>query len=54
MRYRYLLVFLIFFVLTFFLEGFTGLWTRFFFALFAVAVISLLYPTQKTKGATHE
>ena len=54
MRYRYLVVFALFFGLTFFLEDFTGLLTRFFFALFMMALISLLYPTKKTKGANHE
>lgn len=48
-RYRYLLVFAFFFTLTFFMEDFTNLLARFFFALFMMALISLLYPTQKKK-----
>ena len=51
MRYRYLFVFALFFALSFFLEGFTNLLAQLFFALFMMALISLLYPTKKTKGA---
>ena len=53
-RYRYLLVFAIFFALTFIMEGFTNLLARLFFALFMMALISLLYPTKKTKGVRHD
>jgi len=47
--YRYLFVFALFFALTFIMEGFTNLLARLFFALFMMALISLLYPTKKNK-----
>ena len=48
---RALFVFAFFFALTFFLEGFTNLFAQLFFAFFMMALISLLYPTKKKKGA---
>ncbi|MEK6189976.1 MAG: hypothetical protein N2A99_03180 [Carnobacterium alterfunditum] len=53
-RYRYFFVFALFFALTFIMEGFTNLLARLFFALFMMALISLLYPTKKTKGAKND